>query len=231
MNEFLFFATILVSFLGVTLAFKLWDKRGLFVWVGFATIIANIEVSKCVDIFGMSMTLGNVVYGSTFLCTDIISELYGGKESRKAIRMGFFALISFAVLSQFSLAFQPNEYDEVSDAMHTLLSCTPRICLASLAAYIVSNTMDTYLYDWIGKHTTRIWIKNNASTFTSQLVDSILFTELAFAGTFPQDAVIELIITTYAAKGIVAVCDTPFVYWATRIHAKSASGDNSLPQG
>mgnify|MGYP003297088482 CR=1 FL=1 len=226
MNEFLFFITIIVSFFGVILAFRLWDRRGLFVWVGFATIIANIEVSKCVDIFGMSMTLGNVVYGSTFLCTDIISELYGGKESRKAVKMGFFALVTFVVLSQFSLLFRPNEYDQVSGAMHTLLSSTPRTCLASLTAYFISNTMDTYLYDWIGKHTRRIWIKNNASTFTSQLVDSILFTELAFAGTFPQNVVLELIVTTYAAKGIVAICDTPFVYWATSIHSKSSTNQS-----
>lgn len=222
MNELLFFATIIISFLGVILSFRLWGRSGLFAWIAFATIIANMEVSKCVDIFGLPMTLGNVLYGSTFLCTDIISELYSGTESRRAVRMGFFALISFVLLTQLSLAFRPNEYDQVSDAMHTLLSGTPRICLASLASYFVSNTLDTYLYDWIGKHTSRIWIKNNGSTLTSQLIDSILFTELAFAGTFPQKVVVELIVTTYIAKGIVAVCDTPFVYWATKISARKA---------
>ena len=56
MNELLFFITIIVNFAGIILAYKFFGKKGLFAWIAFATISANIEVIKCVDIFGLSVT-------------------------------------------------------------------------------------------------------------------------------------------------------------------------------
>ncbi|MBP5210707.1 MAG: queuosine precursor transporter [Bacteroidales bacterium] len=216
-NEILFFITAITSFLMVILAFRLYGKAGIFIWLGFATVVANIEVIKCVDIFGLPVTLGNVLYGSTFLCTDILSELFGGKVSRRSVRMGFYALICFTVLMQIALAFIPNDSDFASPAMHELFSLSPRICIASLLAYLISNTLDTYTFDWIGKHTKILWLKNNGSTMTSQLVDSILFTFGAFYGLFEMKELWLLVLTTYIIKVFIAMIDTPFVYWARKI--------------
>lgn len=220
MNEFLFLGTA-VFCLGMTLlAFRLWGKRGLYVWIALATILANIEVVKCVDMFSMAVTLGNVMYGSLFLCTDIMSELYGGKEARKLVSVGFFALAMFTIITQVGLLYIPNEQDWASGLMKDLFGIVPRICVASAVAYIVSNTLDTYLYDWIGKKTTRKWIRNNGSTLTSQIVDSVLFSVIAFAGVFDWATILELILTTYAIKVMFAVLDTPFLYLACKIHKK-----------
>lgn len=217
MNEILFFVTLLVSLTCVVFAHKFYGKQGLYGWITFASVVANIEVVKCIDLFGLSVTLGNVLYGSTFLATDILTEFYGGRSSRKAIRIGFYALITFTVLMQLSLAFKPNEADFVGDAMHTVFSLTPRVCIASLMAYFISNTLDTYLYEWIGHHTKKIWVKNNASTMISQALDTVLFTYGAFFGIFAEDILLELVITTYAIKFLVAICDTPFLYWAKHL--------------
>lgn len=220
MNELLFFGTA-VFCLGMTLlAFRLWGKRGLYVWIALATIIANIEVVKCVDMFGMAVTLGNVMYGSLFLCTDIMSELYGGKEARKLVAVGFFTLLMFTAITQIGLLYVPNAQDWASGYMKDLFGVVPRICLASVVAYIVSNTLDTYLYDWIGKRTTRKWIRNNGSTLTSQIIDSVLFSVMAFAGVFDWATIFELIFTTYAIKVMFALLDTPFLYLACRIYKK-----------
>ena len=62
----------------------------MYAWIALATVIANIEVVKCVDIFGMPLTLGNITYGSIFLATDILSEKYGIKSAKKGIFIGFF---------------------------------------------------------------------------------------------------------------------------------------------
>lgn len=220
MNELLFIGTA-VFCLGMTLlAFRLWGKRGLYVWIALATIIANIEVVKCVDMFGMAVTLGNVMYGSLFLCTDIMSELYGGKEARKLVAVGFFTLLMFTAITQIGLLYVPNAQDWASGYMKDLFGVVPRICLASVVAYIVSNTLDTYLYDWIGKRTTSKWIRNNGSTLTSQIIDSVLFSVMAFAGVFDWATIFELILTTYAIKVMFALLDTPFLYLACRIHKK-----------
>lgn len=221
MNELLFFVTIVINFIGILLAYKLFGKIGLFAWIALATVIANIEVTKCVDMFGFSLTLGNVIYGSTFLATDMLSEFYGGKEARKGVFIGFFATIMFTVISQINLLFVPNSQDFVSDAMKTLFSLTPRLCVASMAAYLVSNVLDTYTYDWIRKRfPNQLWLRNNGSTMTSQLVDSFLFTFAAFYGVFDMAMLVELSITTYLLKVIIAACDTPFLYVARNIRSK-----------
>lgn len=221
MNEVLFFTSIIVNFVGIILAYRIFGKTGLFVWIGFATVIANIEVAKNVNIFGLAMTLGNVIYGTTFLATDILSEKYGGKEARKGVWIGFFTTISFTLMAQLSLKFVPNDADFVQESMETLFSVLPRIAIASVIAYLVSNLLDTYSYDFFRKIAPKhLWLRNNGSTMTSQLVDSFLFTILAFAGIFDFALIVELSLTTYAAKVIIALCDTPFLYIAKRIHPK-----------
>jgi len=215
-NEILFFVTLLVSFVGVVGAHRFFGKAGLFGWITFASVVANIEVVKCVEMFGLSVTLGNVLYGSTFLATDLLTEMYGGKEGRRAIRIGFFALIMFTILIQFSLAFIPSDDDFVSESMHQIFSLTPRICIASLIAFFISNTLDTYMYEWIGRHTKHLWVKNNVSTMTCQALDSVLFTLGAFWGVFPTATLWQLMITTCLIKALIAICDTPFLYWAKK---------------
>lgn len=218
MNELLFIITILVNFCGILLAHKLFGKTGLFVWVGVASVWANIEVAKCVDMFGLAVTLGNVIYGTTFLATDILSEKYGGKEARKGVMIGFFTSVTFTLISQINLLFIPNSADVVSGAMKTVFSFMPRMCIASVIAYLISNMLDTYTFDFIRKHfPNQLWLRNNGSTMTSQLIDSFLFTIIAFVGTFDWLTIIELSLTTYAIKIIVAACDTPFLYIAKHI--------------
>lgn len=218
MNELLFFLTILLNFGGILLAYKFFRRTGLFVWIGAATIIANIEVTKCVDMFGLSVTLGNVIYGTTFLATDILNEKYGGSDARKGVLIGFFTTVTFTLLSQVNLLFIPNSEDVVSEAMKTVFSFMPRICIASVIAYLISNLLDTFTYDLIRKHFPKqLWLRNNGSTMTSQLIDSFLFTIIAFAGMFDWLTIIELSLTTYAIKIVVSACDTPFLYIAKHI--------------
>lgn len=219
-NELLLFITLVVSFIGVIVFFRMWGKQGLFCWIAFASVLANIEVVKCVDIFGLSVTLGNVIYGSNFLATDIINDHWGGKESRRAVKIGFCILASFVILTQLSLAFIPNAEDYASPALLTIFKSAPQICLASLTAYLISNTLDTYTFDWIKRRTKHLWVRNNLSTITSQIVDSFVFTFLAFMGTFDFSTMVELSLTTIAIKALVAVLDTPFAYWGRAIARK-----------
>ncbi|MCI8345117.1 MAG: queuosine precursor transporter [Clostridia bacterium] len=224
MNEILFIVSILINFIGIIIAYKVFKKTGLFVWVAISTIIANIEATKCIDMFGISVTLGNVVYSTVFLATDILSEIYGGQEARKAVKIGFFSMLIFTLLTQIDLLFIPNEQDIVNDSMHTIFSFMPRFCFASVVTYVVSNTLDTYLYDIIKNKLPEdkfLWVRNNGSTMISQLIDSILFTLIAFVGIYSWKVIINLTIVTYLVKLVVAVLDTPFIYIAKRIDTKS----------
>lgn len=216
MNEILFFSSLIITLLGTIFVFKVWGKVGLFGWIAFANIIMNIEVLKCIDLFGMSVTLGNVLYGSIFLATDVLHDNYGGKEARKAVWLGFYAIIVYLVVTQIGLLFIPNEQDFISPALKEIFGFAPRVCFASLAAYLTSNLIDTYIFGWIKSKSDKLWLRNN-STIISQLIDSALFTVIAFAGLMDWGTIVELTLTTYAIKVIIALIDTPFMYWADKI--------------
>lgn len=219
MNEILFLATTVVSFSMVVLCYRLFGKAGMWVWMAMATIIANIEVVKCVDMFGLATALGNVIYGSTFLCTDILSENHGEKAAKKSVWLGFFAMTASMILIQCSLLFVPNSEDFASDAMKTIFSLVPRFTIVSLFCFFVSNRLDVFLFKKIGEHTNKVWVKNNAATMISQFVDTVAYTFLAFTGVFSFRAMLEIILSAYIMKFIVAVMDTPFLYWAKRVGA------------
>ena len=220
MNEALFFITIIVNFAGVIFAYKFFGKMGIFAWIALATIVANVEVLKCVDIFGMALTLGNVTYGSIFLATDILNEKYGVEEAQKSVYLGFFALLMFTIITQIDLHYISNEADFAGEAMKTLFTITPRICFASMSAYFVSNMMDVYLYKFIRNILPSdkfFWVRNNGATCLSQLFDTAMFTYIGFAGVFTKEVVFQLFITTYLIKVFIAILDTPFLYLAKRI--------------
>lgn len=219
-NELLFIISILVNFSLVLLFFRFFKEKGMFAWVAMCTVIANIEVLKCCDMFGLAVTLGNVVYGSMFLCTDILSEFYGKKAAKRAVMLGFFTLGASTIMMQLALLFTPNAHDFASGALHSIFSLSPRICISSIVCFVLSNTLDIHLYEWFTRLNFPLWLKNNSATFIAQLFDTVCFTFAAFYGLFPLRAMWELILTTMVLKIIIALLDTPFLYAAKRMMKK-----------
>ena len=226
MNELLWLAMLLANFVLIIAAYKLFGKRGLYMWIPISTIIANIQVIQTIELFGFTATLGNIVYATSFLVTDILSENYGRKEAEKAVWIGFFSLISMTLIMQLAIHFQPAGdafAQETFKSLNTIFSFMPRIVLASLLAYLLSQKHDVWAYHFWRKRfsgSKRIWLRNNLSTMSSQLVDSAVFTAIAFIGVFPTSVLIEIALTTYFLKWIVAAADTPFVYVASYIYKK-----------
>jgi hypothetical protein len=223
-NEIFWLAELLVNFSLIILAYKLFGKWGLIMWIPVSVIVANIQVVQTVELFGMVSTLGNVVYATSFLVTDILSENYGKAEAKKAVWIGFFSLISMTVLMNLTLLFVPLEGDDFAAVTHeatrTIFNLMPRIAVASLAAYLLSQRHDVWAFHFWKKRFPehrQLWIRNNLSTMVSQLIDSAVFVLIAFYGVFETAILFEVFLTTYFLKWIVAASDTPFVYWAKRI--------------
>jgi queuosine precursor transporter len=219
MNELLWILLMVVTYGSILLAYRLFGKTGLYVWIGLSVIVANIQVVKTVEIFGLTATLGNAVYASSFLATDILSEYHGVLAARRGVLLGFFAIVSMTVLMLIALAFTPAEVDFAQSALERIFLIVPRITAASLVAYLVSQFHDVWAFDaWKRLFPGRrfLWVRNNASTIVSQLIDSVIFTLVAFTGVFEPTLLLEILLTTWLFKVIAAVCDTPFVYLASR---------------
>lgn len=215
---------VLVNFALFLICYRLFGKMGLYAWIAAAVVLANIQVVKTIGMFGFVMTLGNTMYGTIYLTTDLLNEKYGEKEAKKAVWFGFFFLLMSTAIMQMVLVFQPQESDFGHPALQTIFGLAPRIALGSLTAYLVSQFLDVKLFSKLKiKYPTRsqLWIRNNGSTGVSQLVDTLIFCSIAFAGEYSWDIWWEIVITTYVLKFIISVSSTPIIYWARNFKFKT----------
>lgn len=216
MNEIYWFLMLVINFAMIMFFFRKWGKTGLFVWMPVSCILANIQVTKTVYLFGLEATLGNIVYATAFLATDILSEFYSKKEAKKAVYIGLLSLICSTILMEIAILFIPSDNDTISAAMTEVFSKMPRLTIASLAAFFISNMHDVFSFSFWKKVTNgkHLWLRNNFSTWVSQLIDSVIFTVAAFYRTIPDKALLQIIISTYVLKIAVAVFDTFMIYLA-----------------
>lgn len=213
---------ILLGIIGMILCFeievlieKIFKKEGLYVWISVALVTANILVAKNINVLNLQATMGNILFASTFLATDILNEKYGMKESKKAINIGIVAVILFTLATQFSLLFKPNELDMVNDSMKNIFSFNLRISVSSIVMCYLSNMLDIILFERIKKKIPdKLWIRNNVATIISNCLENYFFTILAFIGIYDIKTILAIATTTTILEIIIAICDTPFLYMA-----------------
>ena len=228
-NEILIILSFLLIYGGVVLFYRLFGKNGLLAFNVMATLLANIEVLLVVRAFGIEMTLGNVLFASTFLITDILSENHGKKDANRAVIISTLCSVFFIAISQMWLLYTPSESDWASSSFRTIFSSTPRVVCASLIVYLISQLIDVWLYhkwwDWcrkrFGDEKKGLWIRNNGSTMISQMINTLLYTFLAFYGTSDIGTLLSIFISSYLIFFVTSLLDTPFVYWCRKIGSEN----------
>lgn len=228
-NEILLVGSIVVIYSAVILMYRFFGIAGLFCWTAIATILANIEVLRVVEAFGIEQTLGNVLFASTFLVTDILSEREGKETAKKAVMLGITASIVFIVISQSWLLYTPSGSDWAGESFSVIFSNTPRIILASLIVYAICQRFDVWLYHKWWAFTTRIcgdatrflWVRNNFSTLVSQALNTVLYNLAAFWGIYDAQTLVSICIGCYVVFIVTSIADTPAVYVARKIQVKA----------
>lgn len=195
---------------------KKMGKQGLLIWVAIASILANIQVTKSITVLGLNITLGNILFDSIFLCLDILCECYGEKEAITGVKVGAISIIIYLVISQFTITFIPNKIDIASTSMNTIFTLSPRICIASLLMFILSNILSIKIYDKLKKvfEGKKLWLRNNIATVLSNCVENYMFTFLAFYGIYNIKDIVIIATSTTIIEIIIAILDTPFLYIA-----------------
>lgn len=221
-NELLLLLEAVFVFGSLLLVKKFLGKYGLIAWVAIVGVLANIQVTESINLFGMSATLGNVLFASSFLATDILSECYGKKYAKKAVFAGIGFMIFWVILSQITLLFQPNEIDMANGAFQTLFTISIRTTLASVTMYALANFCDVILFEKLsqkmnGKH---LWFRNNVCTILCNCLENFGFIFLAFGGIFEVSDLWAIALTTCAIEIIIAIFDTPFAYIAKQLKTK-----------
>lgn len=222
-NELFGVATFLVTFILMVAMYRMFGKQGLLAWVAIGTIIANIQVIKTVEIFGISATLGNVMFASIYLATDILNDIYGRKVAKRAVWLGFSSTLVMIIIMQMSLHFIPAPEDTAQNAFHAIFDVVPRIALGSIVAYIIVQHVDVFIFSLIKKlfsSDKTFIIRAYGSTIISSIIDTALFVSIAFIGSLPGMAVFEIFITTYVLKLVSTIFNVPFGYIAKSFYRK-----------
>lgn len=208
----------------------------LYMLFGALLITSNCIASKVwntgIPFMGgtITLTVGVISYPLTFLITDVIGELWGKAKANIAVRYGFIAQVIATGIIIAARYFAPVDAG-VQEAYVTLLGQQWVFVIASLVAYLCSQSLDVKLFHtirdkYIAKHGSTKggrWIWNNVATITSQFVDSVLYATIAFGLGFgwlfdssQRIALVGMILGQWLFKVAVALCDTPFFYLLTR---------------
>lgn len=216
---------LVIIYSSVLLWYKLFGKNGLIAYNTMACIAANIEALILIEAFGMEQTLGNVLFASTFLVTDILSEKYGKKTADRAVHISILSYCTFIVISQSWALYTPAPTDFAQPLVSGVFGSTARLMLASICVYAVVQKIDVWLYHkwWYlttklcGNASRFLWLRNNGSTLISQLLNTVLFTLAAFGGTYELSTILNIIMSSYIIFIFTSLLDTPVVYLARKI--------------
>ena len=208
------------------------------------TLLNVIGITRFVQIGPLQVAVGVLAYPLTFLCTDLISELYGRARANFLVTVGLF-LNGFILLVMTLANTLPAIDPSVQPPWQTLslaepvglpdgsqvkgdvalfglmYAMTTGAIFASMFAYVTAQYVDVYVFHFLKKKTDgkHLWLRNNASTLVSQLVDSVAVVSITFgavflAGGMSGAEILVLLLSNYAFKMLSALLDTPIIYFA-----------------
>lgn len=187
-------------------------------------IASNLVASKIVG-YNLGFTTlfapgATLLFSVTFMLTDIVSEKFGRAETQRMIFIAFLSQVAFLIFSYIALSATPAPFFQGQAAFEAVFASVPRIAGAGLLTFLVSESLDAYLYQWfrLKTHGRHLWMRNAFSSIPAMFVDSALFVTLAFYGTTP---IAPLIIGLTVVKWVVAVIDIPFMYAARAVLRRS----------
>ena len=232
MNELLLTGSVVLIYGAVLMAYRLFGKAGLYVMTAVTIVLANIEVLILIEGFGSEQTLGNVMFASTFLITDILSENEGKKSSARAVWLGVFTSAIMLLFTQYWLLYTPAGSDWAFGHISAIFSTTPRMLLASFVGYALSQRFDVWLYhrwwDFTAKRSGSrdrfLWLRNNGSTLISQIINTVTFTLIAFAGWYDGPTLLSIMLSSYVIFIVTSLADTPVVYLARALKRRGLTG-------
>ena len=219
MNHLYLIIEIIVAFSLLLMAKKFFGKAGIMAWIAIATIFANIFEAKNMELFGLNLAAGHVMFGSVFLATDMLSEYYGKAVAKRGVWIGLFADIALIACSQLCRLYAPSVADSADPAIQRLFTMSLRITAASGIMFFISNWCDVLLFDKIRRMTNGrfLWLRNNVATIVCNCLENFLFYFLAFYPMFSAGQIASMGLATCLLEIIIGICDTPFLYLAKRL--------------
>lgn len=191
--------------------FLLPSISGLFVGV---LLLSNILSSKMVSIYKFDFDGGTLLFPLSYIFGDILTEVYGYKVSRRVIWTGFIMLCIMS-LNIYFVSILPSHIDwKMQNDFDNILLQMPRIAVASLLGYFLGEYSNSVILSKMkvltkGKH---LWMRTIGSTLVGELLDSVVFVMVAFAGLFSWSTLFNIMLSNYLFKTFIEIIFTPITY-------------------
>lgn len=228
-----------ICYISILMLWRYFSTSGLYLYNIVAVIAANIQVFKTTPFFFSPepVALGTLLFATTFLVSDILTEHKGLKVAQTGITLSFLAQIIMSVLMIITLAypmegasdseFSQHHVKAVQLSMYTLFAPSLRILLASLVSYLISQWVGIVIFKKLKTftHNKLLWLRINASTLISGFIDNVLFSLLAWVvlSSHPvslSTLIFTYILGTYVARVVVSVTSTPVIYLTHKFYPK-----------
>lgn len=184
---------------------------GFFVGV---LILSNIMAAKMIRIGPFVFDGGTLLFPMSYIFGDVLTEVYGYKESRKVIwtGLGMLVVMSFNIWLIGVLPAEPS-WTFQADFQH-ILAVVPRIALASVLGYFAGEYSNSVVLSRMkiltkGRY---LWMRTIGSTLVGEFFDTMLFVTIAFLGSYPLDVLVVMILSNYLFKTVIEAVFTPVTY-------------------
>ncbi|MCY3975372.1 MAG: queuosine precursor transporter [Simkaniaceae bacterium] len=223
MNERLFFLHSAVITASVLTACRI-GKSALITLFTVQLIVANLFVTKQIDLFGLHVTCTDIYTIGSLMTLNLLQEYHGIRSAEKTVWIALFLLFFFTVMSFFQLRYLPGPHDTMQHPFVAILRVTPRLFVASAFVGLLSRRADILLYDILKKrYPTALISRFGLSSLLSQAVDTLLFTYIGLYGSIRSPWQVTLM--SYSVKVITILGMAPFVTFAKKLIPPSPSRD------
>lgn len=190
-------------------------------------LISNIASTKIVDFIWFTFDGGTLLFPLSYIFNDILTEVYGYKNSRQVIWLGFFSALMMSFIFIVVGILPPASGWNNQDAYMKILGLTPRIVCASLIAYFCGEFLNSFVLAKMKILTNGkwLWTRLIGSTIVGELVDSVLFIFIAFFKILPISLIITLIISNFIFKVLIEILFLPITYKIVAILKKEEDED------
>lgn len=248
-TELISFFQLLVSWLFLFLCAWRYGKSGVYIYMVVAVILSNLQVLK----FGQfvysnePVAMGTVVFASTFLATDILTEFYSAEAARRSVTLGFIGFAFFSVLMLMHVQIPPispgllhqHGLTDAHDAMHQLFTPMPVLYVASIISYFISERLDIAVYATLKTkmNSNGMWFRSIIAATLSAFMDTAVFSVLAWKVFALQPVSWATLMYTYILgsfwpRVIISMTGVPLLYLLKRHHRQNlvtSGGSDQAP--
>jgi len=177
-------------------------------------ISANIVAVKLVDVAGLIVPAGIIIFPISYIVGDVLTEVYGFRRARRVIWLGFFCNLVAVIGIVIAQKLPGASFWDAQAAYDRILGYTPRLLLASFVAFLVGEFANSYVLSRMKVATQGrwLWTRTIASTIVGEGLDSVIFIFIAFWGTSPSDALLSAMLTQWVFKTLYETAATPVTY-------------------